>query len=98
MNSTTDDFNLDLFHQVSSITISLVAIIGNSLIFYIFAKPEFKTQSFFRYLFFGTIFNTINALLIWPINYPDFFLINEILISCNLQQYINMCQPHSLDG
>ena len=89
MNSTTDDFNLDLFHQVSSITISLVAIIGNSLIFYILAKPEFRSQSFFRYLFFGTIFNTINALLIWPINYPDFFLINEILISCNIQQYIN---------
>ena len=98
MNSTTNDFNHELFNLISSITISAIALIGNSIIVYILAKPEFRKESFFRYLFFGTIFNTINALLIWPINNPDFFLINEILISCNLQQYINMCQPHSLDG
>jgi hypothetical protein len=89
MNDTSSETNNDLFHLVSSITISSIALLGNSIIFYILAKPEFRSQSFFRYLFIGTIFDTIRALSIWPTYYPDYFLINEFTFRCNLYQYIS---------
>jgi hypothetical protein len=89
MNDTSSETDSDLFYLVSSITISSIALLGNTIIFYILAKQEFRSQSFFRYLFIGTIFDTISALLVWPTNYPDYFLINEFKVSCNLYQYIN---------
>ena len=89
MNSTTNDFNYELFNLISSITISAIALIGNSIIVYILAKPEFRKESFFRYLFIRTIVDTINAMLIWPSIYPDFFLIHNILIICQFNHYVN---------
>ena len=88
MNTTSNDIS-DLFNLVSSISVSIIAIIGNSIVLFILTKQEFFKETFYRYLLIGTIFNTISALLIWPNNYPDLFLINEILISCQLYQYIN---------
>ena len=83
MNTTSNDIS-DLFNLVSSISVSIIAIIGNSIVLFILTKEEFFKETFYRYLLIGTIFNTISALLIWPNNYPDLFLINEILISCQL--------------
>ena len=89
MNSTQNIINSDLFNLVSSITVSAVALIGNSIVFYILTKKEFLKESVFRCLFIGTIFNTINALHIWPSNYPDFFLKNKSLFSCILINYVS---------
>jgi hypothetical protein len=89
MNATSKETDNSLFYLVSSITITSIALLGNSIIFYILAKPEFRSQSFFRYLFIGTIFDTINLLLIWLSNYADFFLISKLKIICCLYQYIS---------
>jgi hypothetical protein len=89
MNDTSSESDNDLFNLVSSIVTSSIALLGNSIIFYILAKPEFRSQSFFRYLFIGTILDTINVLFIWPTYYPDYFLISEYRVSCNLYQYIS---------
>ncbi len=40
MNDTSSETDNDLFYLVSSITISSIAMLGNSIIFYILAKPE----------------------------------------------------------
>jgi hypothetical protein len=74
MNDTSSESDNDLFNLVSSIVTSSITLLGNSIIFYILAKPEFRSQSFFRYLFIGTILDTINVLFIWPTYYPDYFL------------------------
>ena len=86
MNNTT--FDLNTFNQVSAIIITLVAVGGNSIVLVILARPEFRKQSLFRYLFIATIFDTLNALQIWPNSYFDFFLINQLDISCKLYSYL----------
>ena len=89
MNTTSDYFNYDLLSLVSSITITTITLICNSIVLLIFSKKTFRNQPFIRYLFVCTIFDTICALIVWPSNYPDFFLINELDISCKLAHYIN---------
>ena len=77
------------FNLGSSITVSILAIIGNSGVILILQKNIFRKQPLFRYLIIGTIFNTFNSFTIWPSIYKDFFLINEIDISCKLYYYLS---------
>ena len=89
MNTTLSETDDDLYNLVSSISVTAIAFIGNSIVFYILAQKEFRKESFFRYLLVGTIFDTITALLIWPINSPNFFLIDQLQVSCALFFYIS---------
>ena len=71
---------------VSAITFTTVSVLGNSIILYVLSKYEFRRQSTFRYLFIGTIFNTINANYLWPIFIYNYYFYNEIF--CRLFNYI----------
>jgi hypothetical protein len=89
MNDTSRKTKIDVLYQASLITIFSIALLGNTIIFYILANPEFCGQSFFRYQFIGTIFDTINVLFIWPFNYQDYFLMSKLKVSCILINYFN---------
>jgi hypothetical protein len=90
MNETSsENFEDGIFNLVSSILITIFALIGNSTVIIILTKPKFRKEPIFRYLIIGTIFDTLYAILIWPSTYPDFFLINKFEIICKIFYYIN---------
>jgi len=65
------------FYLISSIAITTIAIIGNSTVFIILVKTQFRKEPLFRYLIISTVFDTLNALLIWLTPTEMFFWINE---------------------
>ena len=71
------------------ITLTVISILGNSMILYVFSKPEFLKKPTFRYLSVATIFDTINIFLIWPFNYREFFLIDTSHTSCMVYHFIS---------
>jgi hypothetical protein len=38
----TDNFNWNTFNMAASITVTVISLIGNSLVFFILSKPEFN--------------------------------------------------------
>jgi hypothetical protein len=90
MNKTLSE-NLEdgIFNLVSSIVVTIFALIGNSTVIIILTKPKFQKEPIFRYLIIGTIFDTLYAILVWPSTYPDFFSINRFEITCKIFYYIN---------
>ena len=84
MNDTMGNDNIQsgTFYLISSIAITTIAIIGNSTVFLILVKTQFRKELLFRYLIISTVFDTLNALLIWPNTYRDVFLINEQNLNC----------------
>ena len=86
-NITDNKNNLPTISLVLSITLTIFGIIGNSVVFYIFSRYEFRKESFYRYILISNIFDTVNGLLIWPIIYQD-YLLKKIPISCVLFYYI----------
>ena len=71
---------------VSAITFTIASFLGNSIILYVLSKHEFRKQSTFRYLFIGTVFNTINANYLWAIIFFTYNFYDEI--HCRLFNYI----------
>ena len=76
------------FHLSASIAITLLTIIGNSLVIYVLIKPLFRKETFFRYLAVASIFDILSALCIWLAYFPDFFLINEVDFMCKLYGFL----------
>ena len=96
---TTDTANIDLspyldytsrdFQLISSILITIISLIGNLLVAFILLRlKEFKKEPIFRYLLFAAINDLLNCIFIWPMFYPDYFLINQFDISCKLFSFI----------
>ena len=86
--NNTESFNWNRLNMSASISVTIIALIGNSIVFYVLSKPAFKNKSIFRYLLVATIVDTVNAIQIWPSNFPDFFLINTLDIACKLWFYL----------
>ena len=86
--SKSGTFDWDTFNLASALTVTLAALIGNSLVIYVLSKPEFIKHSLFRYLLVATIFDTLNSLQIWPNNYDSFMLIKTLDIACKLWFYL----------
>jgi hypothetical protein len=85
MNSTLIsqiNFNLTLS---TSIIFSVFGLIGNSLSVFIIIKKQFRRVSFFRYLAFSIINDTIVLITMWLYTIPDYFQTSSI--GCKLTQY-----------
>jgi hypothetical protein len=85
MNSTLIsqiNFNLTLS---TSIIFSVIGLIGNSLSVFIIIKKQFRRVSFFRYLAFSIINDTIVLITMWLYTIPDYFQTSSI--GCKLTQY-----------
>ena len=82
-NTTTSDSIVnDTFGFVSSVTMTTIAIIGNTAVILILSKKEFRKEPLFRYLIICTIIGTLNVGMIWPSLFHDRFLINKLIWAC----------------
>jgi hypothetical protein len=91
MNNSMTSYSItdDTFSFVSSVTVTTIAVIGNSVVFIISLKQAFRKEPLFRYLIIGTIFDTLNVLLIWPSLFRDIFSINQLRWACVSYWYFN---------
>ena len=78
------------FNFISSTVFTTIAIIGNSLVLIILTSRIFRKNSFFRFMIVATVFDTLHVLAMWPSNFPDFFKINQLSISCKLFAYLSI--------
>ena len=77
------------FNLISSIFLTFIGLLGNSLVIFILSRKKFLKVSLFRYFIIATITDTLNFLFIWPANAPDFFKMNTYAIICKLYQYLS---------
>jgi hypothetical protein len=84
--SEIDDFN-KYFNAVSAIFLTTFGLTGNIIVFYILTRKKFPSEPMFRYYAISVIFETLELLIIWPFNYPDFFQFNQSSVSCKTVQY-----------
>jgi hypothetical protein len=89
MNDTLSFNYDDTFNLIAASIVSSIAIIGNLAVIIILTKPKFRNEPLFRYLIVGTIFDTLNAIMIWPSINPDRFLVNEIDFLCKFNYFLN---------
>ena len=72
----------------SSIFLTVFGLTGNLIVFLVYIKKAFRDVPMFRYYAISAIFETLELLLIWPFNYPDYFQFNQNSISCKTVQYL----------
>lgn len=77
------------FNLISSILLTAIGLVGNTIVIFILLQKQFRKVSLFRYLIMATIIDTLNFLFIWPANHPNFFYLNRIPIICKLFQYLS---------
>ena len=87
-NGSENAFSYSAYAFGQSITVTICSLIGNTTVLYVLSSPKFWKEPIFRYMYIATIFDTLNAMSIWVANYPNFFLMNESLFSCELLQII----------
>ena len=91
-NSTTFNFlhTFNYFFNLSTSGIlTIVGIIGNSLVLFIFRRKQFRDISMFRYYSFLVALETVEIPLIWIYYFPKIFLFNKIEIICKLLQFFS---------
>ena len=89
-NTTTSDSIVnDTFGFVSSVTMTTIAIIGNTAVILILSKKEFRKEPLFRYLFVCTIFDILNVCLIWPSLFQNQLRISKLIWACLSYYYFN---------
>jgi hypothetical protein len=89
-NNNTVEFIKNIhyyFNLTTAITISIIGLVGNTLVFYILTRPKFLKQSIFRYFLVTTGNNSFVLLTMWFYCMPDLFLMNSNSLSCKLTQY-----------
>ena len=72
-----------------SIILTTIGVIGNSIVLCTLMTLKFRTESYFRYLIFSTITNTLNLFFMWVANVPNVFKINSISAVCKFYQYFS---------
>jgi hypothetical protein len=91
MNDTLTSYSIinDTLSFESPVMITTISIIGNTAVILILSKQEYRKEPLFRYLITATIFDTVNAIMIWPANYLDIFMINQIDWSYKVYKFSN---------
>ena len=84
--SGIDDFN-KYYSALSAIFLTTFGLTGNLIVLYVYTRKTFSSVPMFRYYAISVIFETLELLLIWPFNYPDFFQFNQNSVSCKTVQY-----------
>ena len=87
MNETKNQIFFEL-NFYTTLVLTIICLIGNPLVIYIFSRPKFLKVSMFRYWIAIAIADTLNLLSNWPSVYPDEFLVNEHSISCKIFYYL----------
>ncbi len=90
INNNTAEFIKNIhyyFNLTTAITMSVIGLVGNTLVFYILTRPKFLKQSIFRYFLVSTGNNSFVLLTMWLYCMPDLFLMNSNSLSCKLTQY-----------
>ena len=78
---------LVLFHTTSAIILTIIGLTGNLTVFLIYTSKKFRKITMFRYYAVSVVFETLELLLIWAYNFPDFFQFNQNDFSCKIVQY-----------
>ena len=79
MNDIQSILNLSV-----STTLTTIGILGNTIVLIVFSKPKFRKESTFRYLIVSTLGSTVKVLFIWPLAFPDFFMMNQVSLICKI--------------
>ena len=58
--------------QISSVILTFIAIVGNSLVFYILTRPKFLKESIFRYFIASEIVASTKVIVLWIYSIPNF--------------------------
>ena len=82
MNDIQSILNLSV-----STTLTTISILGNTIVLIVFSKPKFRKESTFRYLIVSTLGSTVKVLFIWPLAFPDFFMMNQVSLICKIMSY-----------
>jgi hypothetical protein len=77
------------FYWISSIVLTIIGLIGNTIVIFILSRKKFLKVSLFRYLVIATVTDTLSFLFIWPANTPEMFGMNKYAIICKLYQYLS---------
>ena len=81
-------FSEDLINIITTISFTVIGLVGNSLVLYVFSRKEFREKAMFRYLIAATIFDILNLLLLWFYNYPEQFKMNTYSFNCKIIVYL----------
>jgi hypothetical protein len=77
----------NIFNLIVSIILTAIGLIGNSMVFVILLRKEFRKESYFRYLLASTIVNTLNLVFLWIYILEDALTFDSHTILCKLYQY-----------
>ena len=81
MNNINHQFTL-----ISSIVLTVVGFIGNSITIMIVARPEMRNISMFRYLLASMVNDCLVLMTMWLFNFPEIFINDSI--SCKWNTYL----------
>jgi hypothetical protein len=76
------------FVQISSLLLTIIAIIGNSLVFYILTRPKFIKESVFRYFIASEIVASVKVIVLWIYSIPNFINWKVTDMYCKLFMWI----------
>ena len=90
MNNNTIDFlNFqNKFKLVSISLLTIIALIGNSLVVYVLTREEFHKIPLFRLLTVSTVFDTLSLLNVWPGSFNELFGISSSNFKCKIFAYL----------
>ena len=75
------------FSLTTAIVLTIVGIIGNLIVIFVFTRKNFRSIPMFNYYSIAILFETLQILPLLPYNFPNYFLINENKFSCKFFQY-----------
>ena len=74
--------------QIGSTVLTIIAIVGNSFVFYILTRPKFLKESVFRYFLVSEVTATLTLVSLWMYNIPTILGWNVPLVYCQSLVYV----------
>jgi hypothetical protein len=74
--------------QIGSVLLTSIALIGNSLVFYILTRPKFLKESIFRYFLVSEIVATLTLVILWMYSIPPLIEWNVPIDYCRMMVYM----------